>query len=167
MPKATTQLAKKTMNVTPVTEEKYNEVILCLKHWCNQAEKFTRQRQHVAFSVSPSECPPGSVIEASVIPANEAPDCPANDEELDAKASAKAKAKAKGKSKARAKSHAAPKVRGRGRGGGRSQADWGDGRAGSPGDEAGSDPPTSSSSSSSSSGPGSQESESDSGTVSS
>ena len=152
---------KKAMNVTPVTEEKYKEVILCLKHWCNQAKKFTRQRHHLAFNVSSNECPPESVIEASVIPANEAPDRPPNDEDLDAKASAKAKAKAKGKSNARAKSHAAPKFRGRGRGGGRSQADRDHGRAGSPGDEAASDPTSSSSSSSSS------DSESDSGTVSS
>ena len=51
---------KKTLNVTPLTRERYDAVILCLKHWANQARQFSRQRFHVGFSVSADACPPSS-----------------------------------------------------------------------------------------------------------
>ena len=148
---------KKTMNVNPLTQERYDQVLACLKHWCNQARRFTRQRHHVGFNVGIDEHPALSMIESCVIPAAEAPGRVVNDEELDAQATATAAAAAAAKgnpAKAKAKARAAPKVVPKSKSEGRGRGGRGRGRSrgmGSrvlteppgPGDEAGSDPSSS------------------------
>ena len=47
---------RKAMNVTPVTQEKYAEILCSLKHWCNQAQAFNMQRDHMALHVTPEMC---------------------------------------------------------------------------------------------------------------
>ena len=125
---------KKTMNVTPVTQDKYDEVIRCLKHWCNAARRFDRQRHHVAVSVDIAACPPAALIEASLIPASDIPPAVETDEVLDAReqqqqhvpkarAMPKQKSKSKPKAKAKSKSEAKAKAgKGRGRAGARGRA---------------------------------------------
>ena len=159
---------KKTMNVTPATPERYHEVLRCLKHWCNSAKSFDRQRHHLAYAVGSHACPSDAVIAASVIPAADVPDRLATDEELDARERelARAKAKAKSKSQAKAKQKAKAKAKAKGKGSARGHER--EARI-APSDEAASDPSSDSSNvgRSSSSSSSSSSSDSDSGMASS
>lgn len=64
---------RKSCNVSPLTKENYQNVIYCLKAWCNDARKCKTQAEHMALSVSPTSFPLPSLIEAACIPATEKP----------------------------------------------------------------------------------------------
>lgn len=100
---------KKTMNVTPVNEDRFATTLRCLKTWCNEAQRFRLQREHLAFQVTPATCAPDEVLLARCIPASAAPAVIKTDVELDKEEQAAgAKAKAKGGAKAKAKAKEAP-----------------------------------------------------------
>ena len=115
--------------VNPLTEDQSALVILQLKHWCNAALSFSRQREHLAFSFSADTVPPEALVEAACIPKSRVVSDVKTDVELDgaagppaaaiapkaaaAKAANKAsapKAKPKVKEKAKARGKAAPKA---------------------------------------------------------
>ena len=109
---------KKSMNVTPFTDERLQEVTRLLKHWCNSAKSFERQSTHLAMPLDPDSCPELSIVEAQIIAADQKPESIKTDKELDAalaspktpkptsKAAVKAKAKGKPRAKAKAKARA-------------------------------------------------------------
>ncbi|CAE7555177.1 unnamed protein product [Symbiodinium sp. KB8] len=126
------------------------QVIQCLKHWCNEARRFDRQRHHVNFTVLPDECPSEALIAAAVIPATAVPFEVLTDEALDkadarrTSAASKAKANPKQKSKAKATAKARGKAKAAASGKGKAKAKAGSHTAPGPGsDEAASDPETS------------------------
>ena len=85
-----------------------------LKHWCNQARRFDRQRTHVRMPLRPSDIPPPDIVEKQIL-LDDPPDRVRNDLELDgdqgaSSSAAKPKPKSKSKSKAKAsKAKARPK----------------------------------------------------------
>lgn len=79
--------------VKPVTESQSAAVILQLKHWCNMALSFTRQRDHLAFSASPDEIPPEALVNASCIPRSQVDGNVKTDVDLDLEAGLSAPSK--------------------------------------------------------------------------
>eukprot|EP00435_Cladocopium_sp_Y103_P050317 s774_g15.t1 len=110
--------------VKPVTESQSAAVILELKHWCNMALTFTRQRDHLAFSATGDAIPPEALVNASCIPRSKVDGSVKTDVDLDREAglsapskpqrsAAKAAAKnaaAKGKSTSKEETRARPKA---------------------------------------------------------
>ena len=74
---------KKSLNITPFTQVRLDEQLLLLKHWCNQALKFTRQRDHMSFPLQAGSVPDLAVIEAHCIPRTSKPDVVKTDLDLD------------------------------------------------------------------------------------
>lgn len=102
---------KKSINITPFTSDRLQEVTLLLKHWCNNARSYERQSTHLAMRLNLKDCPDPSIVESQIIPAAQKPDAIKTDKELDdllpqakAKSQPVAKAKGKPKSKPKAKS---------------------------------------------------------------
>ncbi len=117
------------MQVLAPGPEGQHESLLRLRHWCNCALDFDRQKLHILFTVTQAMCPPASVIEAQKISADAKPAVPPKtDVELNKEASrtssgAAAKAKGAASSSSRPSggrggrgSTAAPGPRPRGRG---------------------------------------------------
>ena len=120
---------KKSLNISPATEEKKKEVTRLLKFWSNSARQYTRQRLHMAMPLDISTCPEEAVLDSQVISASEKPDVVQTDAELDKaakekgetldsghpdnrkKVSSKPKAKPKAKKQSKGKGKAQPKKR--------------------------------------------------------
>ena len=81
---------KRFVRFTDSTPEARNQCILLLKHWCNQACKFDRQRSHIRMPLSPGDCPPESIVLAQELTENP-PALIKTDEELDAEVASSAK----------------------------------------------------------------------------
>ena len=116
------------MQVLAPGPEGQRESLLRLRHWCNCALDFDRQKLHILFTVTQAMCPPAAVIEAREISADAKPAVPPKtDVELNKEASRKssaAAAKAEGAASSSSRpsagrggrgSTAAPRPRGRGR----------------------------------------------------
>ena len=88
--------------------------MLKLKHWCNQARHFDRQRTHVRMPLRPSDIPPADIVEQQILlddpPARVRTDLELDGDHAASSSAAKAEPKAKTKSKAKAsKAKARPK----------------------------------------------------------
>ena len=94
---------KKSLNINPFTQARLDEQVLLLKHWCNQATKFSFQRDHLNCPLQHGSVPDSSVVEAQCIPRASKPEDVITDVAQDAAANAtqsRPKAKAQSKSAA-------------------------------------------------------------------
>ena len=111
---------KKFMRIAGPTDEDEEACLNALCHWCNQANRYDRQRAHMRMPLRPADIPPAAVIEAQKLVAQPPGDVK-TDVELDgaaaggpaAAASATAKPRAKGKAKGEPKPKPTAKAKGK------------------------------------------------------
>ena len=116
---------KRFVRFLDATEESRKSTILLLQHWCNQASRFNRQRDHIRMPLVLEDLPPPALVAQQKISANP-PSKVKTDAELDeeqkkageislpkAKAKASSKGSAAPKAKQKVKAKAAPKEKGK------------------------------------------------------
>ena len=111
--KSSVTKCKKTLRLPGPSVEEQEQTLQLLRHWCNSARAYSRQREHVSYTPTLQLLPSAAIIMAQQI-TDEPPVVVDTDEMLDGVRDAEAppapKAKAKGKGKARPKAKGKPKA---------------------------------------------------------